>query len=244
MKHWTPRIAEAAERALAGGARTIVGLVLAPHYSRALDRAATATQLEEALAGRAELRFVESWHDEPGFVELLADRVRGTRRTSSSPRTACRRGSSTRATRTRTSCSRRRGSSPSGAGLERLVVLASRASRRPASRGSGRTSSTTSPTLHGPGRRATCSSARSGSSPTTSRSAGTSTTRRRSGPRELGLRLARIEMPNDDPAFVRRARGARPARGRAAGAGDEAGRDRGRAASRGASASTRSDAAR
>jgi len=35
-------------------------------------------QLEQALAGRAELRFVDSWHDEPGFVELLADRVRGT----------------------------------------------------------------------------------------------------------------------------------------------------------------------
>src|SRR5881397_3954645 len=34
MKHWTPRIADAAESALAGGADTVVGLVLAPHYSR------------------------------------------------------------------------------------------------------------------------------------------------------------------------------------------------------------------
>src|SRR6185312_10786811 len=34
-------------------------------------------QLEEALAARAELAFVESWHLEPGFVELLAARVRG-----------------------------------------------------------------------------------------------------------------------------------------------------------------------
>ena len=34
-------------------------------------------QLEGAVAGRAELRFVESWHDEPGFVGLLADRIRG-----------------------------------------------------------------------------------------------------------------------------------------------------------------------
>src|ERR687885_1998205 len=33
MKHWTPRIAEAADLALATGARTVVGLVLAPHYS-------------------------------------------------------------------------------------------------------------------------------------------------------------------------------------------------------------------
>ena len=33
MKHWTPRIAEAAEGAVATGAATVVGLVLAPHYS-------------------------------------------------------------------------------------------------------------------------------------------------------------------------------------------------------------------
>src|SRR5207237_6952840 len=33
MKHWTPRVADAAERALAAGAATVVGLVLAPHYS-------------------------------------------------------------------------------------------------------------------------------------------------------------------------------------------------------------------
>jgi protoporphyrin/coproporphyrin ferrochelatase len=35
-------------------------------------------QLEQALAGRAELDFVHSWHLEPGFVDLLAERVRGT----------------------------------------------------------------------------------------------------------------------------------------------------------------------
>jgi protoporphyrin/coproporphyrin ferrochelatase len=77
MKHWTPRIADAAEAARATGADEIVGLVLAPHYS-ALSIAGYREQLEAALAGRAALRFVESWHDEPGFVELLADRIRGT----------------------------------------------------------------------------------------------------------------------------------------------------------------------
>src|SRR4051812_3429772 len=34
MKHWRPRISEAVEAALAAGATRIVGLVLAPHYSR------------------------------------------------------------------------------------------------------------------------------------------------------------------------------------------------------------------
>jgi protoporphyrin/coproporphyrin ferrochelatase len=77
MKHWTPRIAEAAERALAARADTIVGLVLAPHYSR-LSIADYRRRLEEALAGRAELAFVDSWHDDPALIDLLADRVRGT----------------------------------------------------------------------------------------------------------------------------------------------------------------------
>jgi protoporphyrin/coproporphyrin ferrochelatase len=76
MKHWTPRIADAVEAALAGGADEIVGLVLAPHYS-AMSIAGYRTQLEAALADRASLQFVDSWHDEPGFVQLLAERVRG-----------------------------------------------------------------------------------------------------------------------------------------------------------------------
>jgi protoporphyrin/coproporphyrin ferrochelatase len=77
MKHWTPRIGDAANRAVASGADTVVGLVLAPHYS-ALSIAGYREQLEAALAARAELAFIESWQDEPGFVELLADRVRAS----------------------------------------------------------------------------------------------------------------------------------------------------------------------
>ena len=77
MKHWTPRIADAADAAVSAGADTVVGLVLAPHYS-AMSIAGYRTQLEQALDGRAELAFIDSWHDEPGFIGLLADRVRGT----------------------------------------------------------------------------------------------------------------------------------------------------------------------
>jgi ferrochelatase len=76
MKHWQPRIADAVEAALAGGADTIVGIVLAPHYSR-LSIAGYRERLEDALNGRAELVFVESWHDHEPFVEVLASRVRG-----------------------------------------------------------------------------------------------------------------------------------------------------------------------
>jgi ferrochelatase len=77
MKHWTPRIAEAADHAVRSGADAVVGLVLAPHYSE-LSIGGYREQLDAALAGRAELNFVDSWHDDPGFVALLADRVRGT----------------------------------------------------------------------------------------------------------------------------------------------------------------------
>jgi ferrochelatase len=77
MKHWTPRIAEAADRAVAGGADTVVGLVLAPHFSE-LSIGGYREQLEAAVADRAELVFIDSWHDEPGFIDVLADRIRGT----------------------------------------------------------------------------------------------------------------------------------------------------------------------
>jgi ferrochelatase len=76
MKHWTPRIAEAADRALAAGARTIVGLVLAPHYSR-LSIAGYKEQLADAVQGRADIAFIDSWHDDDAFVDVLADRIRG-----------------------------------------------------------------------------------------------------------------------------------------------------------------------
>ena len=77
MKHWEPRIAQAASRAVAGGAERIVGLVLAPHYSR-MSIGGYRARLEEALDGQAELRFVESWHDHGPFLDVVADRVRAT----------------------------------------------------------------------------------------------------------------------------------------------------------------------
>jgi ferrochelatase len=74
MRHWQPRIAEAAERAIEGGADTVVGLVLAPHYS-SLSIEKYRRLLEDAIGDRAELRFVERWGAEPGFVALLAERL-------------------------------------------------------------------------------------------------------------------------------------------------------------------------
>jgi protoporphyrin/coproporphyrin ferrochelatase len=77
MKHWRPRIAGAVEAALQAGATRIAGVVLAPHYSR-LSVGEYRERLEAAVTGRAELVLVESWHDHEPFLDVLADRVRGT----------------------------------------------------------------------------------------------------------------------------------------------------------------------
>jgi ferrochelatase len=76
MKHWRPRIADADELALDTGAGTVVGLVLAPHYSP-LSIGGYEQQFESALGNRANLAFVERWGSHRGFVQLLADRIRG-----------------------------------------------------------------------------------------------------------------------------------------------------------------------
>jgi protoporphyrin/coproporphyrin ferrochelatase len=77
MKHWEPRIADAATRALADGAERIVGLVLAPHYSR-MSVGGYRDRLEAALNGRVDLRFIERWHDHPPFIDIVAERLRAT----------------------------------------------------------------------------------------------------------------------------------------------------------------------
>ena len=99
MKHWQPRIAEAVEQALAAGAETIVGIVLAPHYSR-LSVEGYRERLVDALAGRAELRFVESWHTHEPYLDVLADRVRGEAGHVVFTAQACPRGFSSPAIRT------------------------------------------------------------------------------------------------------------------------------------------------
>ena len=132
MKHWTPRVAEAAERALAGGADTIVGLVLAPHYSR-LSIAGYRSLLETAVGERAA----------PGLVAFLADRIRGTDAhvvftAHSLPARILADGDPYRDQLLETSQL-----VATEAGIDDWS-FSFRASRRPASHGSGRTSSITS----------------------------------------------------------------------------------------------------
>ena len=67
MKHWTPRIVEAVDAALAGGATRLVGLVLAPHYSR-LSIGGYRRLLDEAVAGRGLALEGEDPGREPGCL--------------------------------------------------------------------------------------------------------------------------------------------------------------------------------
>ena len=77
-KHTTPFVEDAVERLVAAGARRLVGLVLAPHYSRGsvgeyLGRLrARASALDPAV----DVVAVDDWHLEPAYVSFLADELR------------------------------------------------------------------------------------------------------------------------------------------------------------------------
>ena len=80
MKHWHPFIAEAVPHILEAGIRDVVAVALAPHYSR-YSLEGYRKYINQALQGARQpfaLRFVESWHEHPGFRRLIADRIRAT----------------------------------------------------------------------------------------------------------------------------------------------------------------------
>ncbi|QSO49936.1 ferrochelatase [Alicyclobacillus mengziensis] len=77
MKHASPFIADAVVQMARDGIRHAVSLVLAPHYSTMSVK----TYQKEADDKAAELGIpsfvhVDSWHLEPLFIDLLADRVK------------------------------------------------------------------------------------------------------------------------------------------------------------------------
>lgn len=78
MKHWHPYIAESVQRMAEDGVRRVTALVLAPHYSR-MSIGQYRQYFDEAnakLATPIEARFVESWHERPEFVSMMAELVR------------------------------------------------------------------------------------------------------------------------------------------------------------------------
>jgi ferrochelatase len=77
MKHWHPFIGDVVPRIDADGVQELIAIALAPHYSRISIggyRSVLGTALT-ALADPPRLRFVESWHRHPSFIDFMAARV-------------------------------------------------------------------------------------------------------------------------------------------------------------------------
>lgn len=77
MRHWSPWIEEVVGEMLDDGITHAVSIVLAPHFSSLSvakygDRIAAGLDL---YRGSIEFRHVASYHDAPGLIEALADRV-------------------------------------------------------------------------------------------------------------------------------------------------------------------------
>ena len=135
MRHWAPWIEDVVGEMVEDGVTHAVGLVLAPHFS-ALSVARYQQKVADGLElhrGRIEFEHVPSYHDAPGLVEAFAARRARARalaggRARPRPRRLqraqpARAGARRRATRTTSSASRPRASSPSGRMSRRALVV-------------------------------------------------------------------------------------------------------------------------
>ena len=77
MKHWHPFIEDVVENIVSDGAPSIIGLALAPHYSK-LSIGGYAEAVKRGLV-RSErpvpFTMVESWHDQQSLITALSQRV-------------------------------------------------------------------------------------------------------------------------------------------------------------------------
>ena len=74
MKHAPPFIEEAAARVVNDGASRVVGVVLAPHYSR-LSIGEYEERARAAVGDGGSFAMVPSWYDAPPYLHALAERV-------------------------------------------------------------------------------------------------------------------------------------------------------------------------
>lgn len=78
MKHWHPFLGDVVNQIAADGVQDVIGVVLAPHYSR-YSLEGYRTYVEKALTKLEQpfsFQFIEHWHDHPAFRALIADRIR------------------------------------------------------------------------------------------------------------------------------------------------------------------------
>jgi ferrochelatase len=80
-KHAPPFLEDAVSGLAKGGVERIVGLVLAPHYSRGSVGEYHARAGEAAGALSVAYAGIDRWHDEPAWLDAQAERVRAARAT-------------------------------------------------------------------------------------------------------------------------------------------------------------------
>jgi ferrochelatase len=87
QKHAAPFIADAVADMARDGVERAVGLVLAPHFSTMSvgDYEQRIQRAAEGAGWDGKLEMIESWHLEPGYVELLAGAVEAARRNLPAP---------------------------------------------------------------------------------------------------------------------------------------------------------------
>jgi len=75
MRHWHPYIAEAMDGLVTLGARRVVGVAMAPHFST-MSVAAYEKKLRDGAAGRLDVVMVQRWGEEPKFLDAVTAHVR------------------------------------------------------------------------------------------------------------------------------------------------------------------------
>ena len=78
MKHWHPFVGEAVEDIVAQGADEVIGLVLAPHYSK-MSIGGYEQRLVAARAATGasfSVDMIPSWYDDEGFIAFAAANLR------------------------------------------------------------------------------------------------------------------------------------------------------------------------
>ena len=77
MKHWHPYVEDTVETIVREGASSIVGLALAPHYSKlSIGGYENAIRRGLAKTKQVPLSMIPNWHTEPNLIQALSQRVR------------------------------------------------------------------------------------------------------------------------------------------------------------------------
>lgn len=77
MRHWHPYIGDVTARMLEDGVDRVIAIVMAPHFSR-MSIGAYMGKLDKALAERnagIPVAKVESWKDEPAFIDAIVQHI-------------------------------------------------------------------------------------------------------------------------------------------------------------------------